>query len=101
MTVVVSCMSSQCCGLSEGVLCFNQPYSDTLSELLPDAEVDPHGILFQLCSIAAARLHTLLQTRPVEKLQESCFVMATVDKILVNSLNGVSQYEPAIKGLPH
>ena len=41
-----------------------------------------------LCSIAAARLHTLLQTRPVDKLQESCYVMGNINSILIQALQG-------------
>ena len=41
-----------------------------------------------LCSIASARLHTLLQTRPVDKLQESCYVMGNINHILIQALKG-------------
>ena len=41
-----------------------------------------------MCSIAAAKLHTLIQTRPIEKLNETCFVMATIHDILRESLLG-------------
>ena len=45
-------------------------------------------LLSQMCSIAAAKLHTLLQTRPVDKMNESCYVMAVIDEILRDSLTG-------------
>ena len=45
-----------------------------------------------LCSIASARLHTLLQTRPVDKLQESCYVMGSVNGILIQALEGKRKY---------
>ena len=42
--------------------------------------------ILQMCSIAAAKLHTLIQTRPFEKLNETCYVMATIHDILRQSL---------------
>lgn len=51
--------------------------------------ITEYGYVFQqLCSTAAARLHTLVQTRPVEKLQESCFIVGTIGKILAHSCGG-------------
>ena len=41
-----------------------------------------------MCSIAAAKLHTLLQTRPVEKLNETCYVIAALNDILQKTLSG-------------
>lgn len=41
-----------------------------------------------LCGIAAGRLHVLVQTRPVEKFQESCYIVGTIDDILDKSLEG-------------
>ena len=46
--------------------------------------------LLQLCSIAAARLHSIVQERPVEKLQESCFIVGSVERILTMSVGGMT-----------
>ncbi|KAK2169991.1 hypothetical protein LSH36_5g09019 [Paralvinella palmiformis] len=56
-----------------------------------------------LCSIATARLHTLLQTRPVDKLQESCFVIGAIDAVITEAVDaGDEQYNfliPIMKAL--
>jgi len=45
-------------------------------------------VCVQLSSIAAARLHSIVQERPVEKLQESCFIVGSVERILTLSVGG-------------
>jgi len=47
-------------------------------------------VSLQLCSIAAARLHSIMQERPVEKLQESCFIVGSIERILTTSVGGTT-----------
>ena len=46
--------------------------------------------MLQLCSIAAARLHSIMQERPVEKLLESCFIVGSIERILTMSIGGMA-----------
>ncbi|CAH1788242.1 unnamed protein product [Owenia fusiformis] len=56
-----------------------------------------------LCAVAAAKLHTILHTRPVDKLQEACFYMGTLDHILTQAQKeGLDNYQfviPVMKAL--
>jgi len=45
-------------------------------------------VVEQLSCSAAARLHTIVQDRPVEKLQESCFIVGSIERILTMSVAG-------------
>jgi len=40
--------------------------------------------------MAAARLHSIVQERPVEKLQESCFIVGSIERILTMSVGGMA-----------
>jgi len=66
-------------------------------------------VVRQLSSAAAARLHNIVQERPVEKLQESCFIVGSIERILSVSVDGMtftippamcigSHWDPGIKG---
>ncbi|XP_077997957.1 neurobeachin-like protein 1 isoform X2 [Glandiceps talaboti] len=42
----------------------------------------------ELCAASAAKLHILLETRPIASTQEACYLLGSVDKALVRSLRG-------------
>ena len=42
----------------------------------------------EVCATAAARLHHLLQTRPIPSPSEACFLLGSLDTALMRSLDG-------------
>lgn len=42
----------------------------------------------ELCAIAAAKLHAIIQTRLISDLNEGCYLLYLINKIIVNDLQG-------------
>ena len=42
----------------------------------------------ELCAIAAAKLHTVIQTRRMSDLNEACYILYLLNEIISNDLEG-------------
>lgn len=42
----------------------------------------------ELCAIAAAKLHAVIQTRRISDLNEGCYLLYLINKIISNDLQG-------------
>lgn len=79
-------------GLLDGLMIFREISSDEWTEMVKIA----FGVLLKnasladtdMCAIAAAKLHTVIQTRKMSELSEGCYVLYLLNEIIASDLLG-------------